>query len=114
MAKPFTGFAIVTGWSLRTSTSFSILGITSEKGRRIYGRTVPGDRATHTTTRDLVYRFPPDTTEAFALQSAKRAEVEHARHAEAIARAEETLWRLRQTQKTLTLQAAKGLDADGK
>lgn len=114
MAKPFIGYAIIGGYNPRSSMGFTILGVTSERAGQVYGRSLPGEYATHLNQRDVLYRFPKGTQEAFALAAATRAHAEFARHFDAIAQARVALQKLERDQRHLTLQAAKGLDADGK
>jgi hypothetical protein len=106
MVKPIQYYVLVRhGFGRR---GFTVLGVTSEKGRQVYGRD-EHDAATHVAERDVIYRFPPGTSLDFAKDATKRADEEYARHETGIRLAREELDRLHSLRDQRTLEAAKGI-----
>lgn len=105
MAKPIQYYVLVRhGFGRR---SFSVLGVTSEKGRQVYGRD-EHDAATHVSVRDVIHRFPEGTALEFARDASKRADEEYKRHEVGIRQARDELERLEGLRTQRTLEAAKG------
>lgn len=111
MAKPVLYYALTRKWNYATGRSWSVLAVTSEKGRQVYGRD-EHDAATHCRAGDVLYRFPPGTPLEFAKAAGDRATREEARHAEGIEAARRKLADLQRDRDLAVLDAAKGLDAN--
>lgn len=105
MAKPFLFYALVKGyWA---SGGFRIIGVTSEKGRKVYGRD-EADATTNVADRDVLHRFPPGTDPAFCLAARDRANRAAERLQGSVAHAEAEAYRLRRERDAAILEAAKG------
>lgn len=107
MAKPIQYYVLAKrfGYARR---GFTVLGVTSEKGGQVYGRT-EDDEVTHVSARDVIHRFPAGTSLEFAKDATKRADEEYARHEVGIRMAREELDRLTALRDQRTLEAAKGM-----
>lgn len=105
MSKPILYYVLVRHPYGRRG--FTVLGVTSEKGRQVYGRT-EDDAATHVSERDVIHRFPEGTTLEFAAAASTRADQEYKRHEVGISQARAELSRLEDLRTQRTLEAAKG------
>ena len=108
MAKPIQYYVLVRGYHYRTGRGFKVLGVTSEKGRQVYGRDPDTDAATHVAAHDVIHRFPADAKLEFAKAATQRADEEYARHQIGIEQARAELSRLEDLRNQRTLMAAKG------
>lgn len=109
MAKPILYYVLVRGYHYRTGRGFKVLGVTSEKGRQVYGRDPDTDAATHVAAHDVIHRFPADAKLDFAEAATQRADEEYARHEVGISQARAELSRLEGLRTQRTLEAAKGV-----
>lgn len=108
MAKP------ILFWALARSLyggGFRIIGVTSEKGRQVYGRD-SADAVTHVAEHDVVHRFPPGTPEDFAKAARQRADREAEKHAGAVDHAYRQYRAAQERRDAAILKAAKGLPDD--
>lgn len=111
MAKPITHFVLAKngGMGRFSARGFRVIGVTSTKGRQIYGRELPGDNVTHISEFDVTHKFPEGTTLETALGSIDRAEKEYALHNPGIKEAESLAYQRREAQSLATSAAAKGI-----
>lgn len=107
MAKPILYYALIRKWDYGTGRSWTALGVTSEKGRQVYGRTAD-DRVTHCAASDVLHRFPEGTPFLFAQDAGERASREEARHRDRIEEARRKLRKLERDRDLAVLDAAKG------
>lgn len=104
MAKPILFYALVPGhWG---GQGFRVIGVTSEKGRQVYGRD-EADGVTHVAEGDVLHRFPPGTSEAHAKDARKRAERTRERMKGGVDHAEQTARQRRREMDAAILAAAK-------
>lgn len=108
MAKPITHFVLAKNGYRYASRGFRVIGVTSVKGRQVYGRELPGDNATHISQWDVIHTFPEGTTLEHALASIDRAEKEYTLHSKDIQEAQVRARDLSEFQKIATEAAAKG------
>lgn len=108
MARPILYYVLTRGGYGR---AFRVIGVTSEKGRQVYGRD-ESDAATHVGELDVIYRFPEGTTLEFAKDASRRADKEADRHVVGITQASAEMSRLRDVRDAAILAAAKGLALD--
>lgn len=80
--KPIIYHAVIRVWG-----GFEIIGVTTEKGRQVYGRRLD-ESSTHVAARDVVARFPDHQT---ALSFISRAGKIKAKHRGKIKEAERAL-----------------------
>jgi hypothetical protein len=106
MPKPIQFYALVRG-RYHHSRGFSLIGVTSEKGRQVYGRD-EFDAATHVSDRDVIHRFSPEATLEFCKAAPVRADLESKLHSVGISQARAELSRLEDNQRQAVLAAAKG------
>lgn len=104
MAKPILYWALARGLY---GERFRIIGVTSEKGRQVYGRD-DADAVTHVSDRDVLYRFPEGTTEAYAKQASVRAQRARESTDAMVRGAHRTYLDASQNQQNAILAAAKG------
>lgn len=107
MTKEIQYYVLAKG-GLYARRGFRVIGVTSEKGRQVYGRT-EDDAATHVSASDVIHRFPAGTSLEFAKGAGKRADEEYARHEVAVRMAREELDRVYALRDQRTLEAAKGI-----
>lgn len=110
MSKPILYYVLARG-GLYARRGFRVLGVTSEKGRQVYGRD-EHEAATHVSASDVIHRFPPGTSLDFAKAAGDRADVEYKRHEVGISMARAELSRLEDLRQQRTLEAAKGILTD--
>lgn len=108
MAKPILYYVLVRKWEYATGRAWRVLGVTSEKGRQVYGRWPDDDAATHVGQLDVIHRFPEGTTLEFASAAGERATREERRHAAAIEEARNRVKNLERHRDMCVLDAAKG------
>lgn len=107
MAKPILFYALVTGHHPH-GHGFRLLGVTSEKGRQVYGRDPDSDMVTHRSDRDVLHRFLPEHTEEFCRAAHDRAGKMQQRLIGNVTQAEQNACTLRSEMARQILSAAKG------
>lgn len=107
MAKPILYYVLARG-GLYARRGFRVIGVTSEKGRQVYGRD-EHDAATRVSASDVIHRFPEGTMLEFAKAATERADAEYKRHEVAVRMAREELSRVEDLRQQRTLEAAKGI-----
>lgn len=106
MAKPILFYALA---KALYRDGFRVIGVTSEKGRQVYGRD-EADAVTHVAEFDVIHRFPPGTSEAYAKASRDRAARVKERMHGGVAHAENLARQARRDIDAAILQAAKGVE----
>jgi len=103
MAKPVLYWVLRRGWITEQA-----VGVTSVKGRQIYGRTL-GDDNTHFSASDVAYTFPEGTTIEEVKAARDRADKERQLHEVGINMAKAEASRLEENQRQAVQAAARGV-----